>query len=276
MKRARRRAPATTAYLAVFTLVAIGVVILAPPTAQPLAYHAFADGRTYLGVANFLDVVSNAAFLGAGLAGLRITLDARTAFGVSAERWPYATFFVGLVLTAFGSAWYHLQPDNERLFWDRLPMTVAFMSLVAAQIGDRFDARTGTRALLPLLAIGAATVMYWRATERSGAGNLVPYGVLQLWALGVLTILLLRPSRYSHGNAVLGVLATYLVAKLCEHLDAAIFDAVKIVSGHTLKHCVAAIGGIVVARMLHLRSPRVAAKPLHVETMQPLATSRPR
>jgi len=253
--RARVVLNASIVFLSAFTLVAIGVAVFAPPIAQPQAYHAFADARTMLGVPNFLDVVSNAGFAIAGVVGLVATFTARPAFQTAAERTPYALFFIGLILTALGSAWFHLAPDNERLFWDRLPMTLAFMSLVCGQIGDRVDPRTGVLALAPLVIAGAATVLYWRATERSGEGNLVPYGVLQLWALGTLVILALRPSRYTLGGVVGGVIAAYFAAKVCEHFDRGIFVATHLVSGHTLKHVIAAAGGLMVAWMVASREP---------------------
>ena len=241
--------------LVAFVLLAMVVAWFLPRMAQPLDYHDFADARTWIGVANTLDVVSNAGFAVAGVVGLVATFTARPAFMTGPERTPYAVFFVGLILTALGSAWFHLAPDNERLFWDRLAMMLAFMSLVCAEIGDRVDPRIGLIGLVPLVIAGAATVVYWRATERSGVGNLVPYGVLQLWAVGTLVILALRRARYTHGAAVLGVIGTYFIAKVCEHFDRAIFVATHVVSGHTLKHIVAAVGGLVVAWMIANRRP---------------------
>jgi hypothetical protein len=92
-----------------------------------------------LGVPNAADVLSNLAFLFAGAAGLLFLSTDRsaTAFRESRERLPYFFFFAGVCLTAFGSAWYHLAPDHARLVWDRLPMTVAFLSLFAAFLAER-------------------------------------------------------------------------------------------------------------------------------------------
>ena len=132
-----------TRYIVGFTVLSVLAAFLLPAMPQPVAYHDFADHREMLGVANFFDVASNAAFLLAGLAGLAVTVRPRTEFAANRERWPYAVFFAGMVLTGLGSAYYHLVPDNERLFWDRLPMTIAFMSLIAAQVVDRIDTKTG-------------------------------------------------------------------------------------------------------------------------------------
>jgi len=232
-----------------------------PAVPQPSGYHDFADHRAFFGVANALDVLSNAAFALAGLAGLWIALRPRTAFEQVGERWPYAVFFAGVLLTALGSGWYHLAPDNERLFWDRLPMTIAFMALIAAQVGDRIDPRAGRALLLPMLAIGAASVVYWRATERAGAGNVVPYGILQAYAVAILLLIALwLPSRYTRGGDVYVVFAAYVVAKIAELLDTQLYGLGHAVSGHTLKHLAAAAGAFVVCRMLWKRSLQAAPR----------------
>jgi hypothetical protein len=43
------------------------------------------------------------------------------------ERWLYLVMFAGLSLTAFGSGYYHLAPDNARLVWDRIAIMMVFM-----------------------------------------------------------------------------------------------------------------------------------------------------
>jgi hypothetical protein len=171
-------------------------------------------------------------------------------------------FFVGVLLTAAGSAYYHLAPDNQRLFWDRLPMTIAFMALIAAQVADRISVRMGLVLLIPLLAVGLASVLYWRATEQAGAGNVVPYGVLQAYSVVMLLLIALsQPSRYTRGSDVYWVFAAYVAAKLFELLDAQVLGLGHLVSGHTLKHVAAAVGGLVVCRMLLLRESKAVAAP---------------
>src|SRR5262245_13487223 len=184
---------------------------------QPTAYHHFADHRAEFGIENFQNVASNAAFLLAGMAGLVVALRRRTCFASGAERWPYAVFFLGMLLTAAGSAWYHLAPDNERLYWDRLPMTIAFMSLIAAQVVDRISVRAGLALLVPMLLVGAASVVHWQATERAGAGNVVPYGVLQAYSVLILLLIALsQPSRYTHGGSIYVVFAFFVIVMLVE------------------------------------------------------------
>jgi hypothetical protein len=221
---------------------------------QPASYHHFADQRELFGIANFFDFASNAAFLLAGVAGLIVAVSPRTVFEQASERWPYAMFFIGVALTAFGSGYYHLAPVNETLFWDRLPMTIAFMSLISAQIVDRISLRAGLMLLVPMLLIGAASVIYWISTERAGAGNLVPYGVLQAYAVVVvLAITILYPSRYTRGGDMYRVFAAYVAAKVLETFDKPILGLGHVLSGHTLKHVAAAIAAVVVMRMLWVR-----------------------
>lgn len=243
-----------TGFIVGFTVLSVLAAWLLPPMPQPLEYHDFADDRHLHGIDNFLDVASNAAFVLAGLVGLLVVLRRQTAFESGNERWPYAVFFMGVVLTGLGSAYYHLVPDNERLFWDRLPMTIAFMSLIAAQVNDRINPRLGSALLVPMLVVGAASVLYWRATERAGAGNVMPYAVLQGYAVVILFLLAwLKPSRYTRGSDVYWVFAGYVLAKLLETFDRQLYDLGHLASGHTLKHVAAAIAALVVGRMLWLR-----------------------
>jgi hypothetical protein len=250
-----------TGILLAFTALSIAAAFLAPALPQPVGYHDFADHREWYGIHNFFDVVSNLGFLLAGVAGLAVALRPETRFEHAVERVPYLVFFVGMVLTAAGSGYYHLAPDNERLFWDRLPMTIAFMSLIAAQVCDRVSVRAGILLLAPMLLVGTASVVYWRATERAGAGNVMPYGILQGYSVVILLLLALwQPSRYTRGSDVYWVFGGYVLAKLFELLDAQLLAFGHLLSGHTLKHLAAALAGLVVCRMLALRALRAPAR----------------
>ena len=130
-----------------------------------------------------------------------------------------------MVLTAGGSAYYHLAPDNETLFWDRLPMTISFMALVAAQIAERISLRAGVILLAPMLLVGVGSVVYWRETERAGAGNVTPYGILQGFSVLVMLVIAMLPSRYTRGNDVYMIFAAYVAAKILEALDWQILEA---------------------------------------------------
>jgi len=257
------RAPriSRTACIAIFTLVCVVAALLWPAVPQPLSYHAFVDRRALLDIPNFFDVVSNIGFVVPGAIGIFVVLRRATVFEHPLERLPYLVFFLGMLLTAAGSAYYHLDPDNERLFWDRLPMTIAFMSLLAVLIAERSDVRMSLVLLAPLLLMGAASVVYWRITERAAAGNVIPYGILQGYAIVILLLIaVLLPSRYTRARDIFWVCAWYGVAKLLEALDAQIFALGQLLSGHTLKHLAAGAAGLVICRTLSVRTLESASR----------------
>jgi hypothetical protein len=245
-------------------LAAIVVMILIPAIPQSEAYHNFADTRALLGIPNCLNVISNAFFLLIGLLGVRFVLrrDSRgaAAFVDPLERWPYLVFFVGVTLTAFGSSYYHLNPNDHTLVWDRIPMTIGFMALVAAMLAERIGVKLGAWLLLPLVALGAASVVYWDITQSRGHGDLRPYALAQFGSLLVLLLLIaLFPPRYTRTSDLGIALAFYALAKVLEAADKPIFAAGHIVSGHTLKHLAAALSTYWILRILRLRAPLAPA-----------------
>ena len=249
----------------VFTMLCIAVAFLLPAVPQPLAYHCFADQRTLFGVHNFLNVVSNFGFLILGIAGLAVVFGRRAHFEFRSERWPYAVFFLGVMLTSWGSGYYHLAPDNESLFWDRLPMTIVFMGLVSSQIVDRINIRAGLALLVPMLLLGLASVIYWRVTERAGVGNVLPYVIMQFYSVVIVLLLAMwSPSRYTRGNDLYWVFGWYVLSKLLEMFDAQVLAVGSVVSGHTLKHMTATMAGVTVCYMLMhrtLEEPAASQKP---------------
>lgn len=242
--------------------IAIAATFLFPAIPQSEAYHNFADKRVLLGIPNCFDVLSNAFFLIVGILGLRFVLQdpgGRPApFLDGNERWPYFAFFIGVTLTAFGSGYYHLHPSDATLVWDRLPMAIGFMALVAAVLAERISVRVGVWLLGPLIFLGIGSVIYWSITQSHGHGDLRPYGLAQFGSLLVLALLLvLFPPRYTRGSDFVVSLAIYGVAKIFEAADKPIFAVGHIVSGHTLKHLAAALSAYWILRMLRLRVPSV-------------------
>jgi len=255
------------ASLGLLVLLTAGVVLVCcmlPRIPQPLSYHDFADRRSFLGIPNFNDVASNLPFAVIGLWGLtflrrsisnpvghfpfRHFIDRR-------ERWPYLFVFVGLLLTAFGSSYYHLDPNNATLVWDRLPMTITFMSMVAAVIMERISLRLGLWLLPILLIIGMASVLQWYWSEMRGAGDLRFYAAVQAYSAMVILLALLFPARYTRSRDLGYVVGFYALAKVLEYFDKPIFAALRVVSGHTLKHLAAAAAGYFILRMLQKRQP---------------------
>ncbi|HYE06157.1 MAG TPA: alkaline phytoceramidase [Planctomycetota bacterium] len=221
------------------------VVAFLPRLPQDEDYHRFADCRCWLGVSNTADVLSNAPFALVGIVGLWLAARRRTP-----ERAAWLTFFVAVAATAIGSGYYHLAPDTPRLFWDRLPMTVAFMALTAAIAGARLGPRLGRWLLAPLVVAGAASAVYWRQSELAGAGDLRWYAMVQFAPmLAIPLVIALTPRRDVAGRDIAMVIALYALSKLLEWLDAPVLELIG-VSGHTLKHLAAAAATGWVAWML--------------------------
>lgn len=238
-------------------LLLAALLLALPPIAQPLAYHDFADQRACLGMPNCLDSASNALFLLAGLFGLGFIFGAagRRAFVEAREAWPYAVFFAASLLVGLGSGYYHLAPDNDGLFWDRAAIALAFMAWLSAILGERVGAGAGLRLLPLLLIAGLGSVFYWGWSESRGAGDLRPYLLMQAYPMLLIPLLLwLYPARYSGGRNLLIVIGLYLLALLCDLGDRAVFAlSGGVVSGHTLKHVIAALAVLWVVRYLRRR-----------------------
>ena len=242
-------------------IVAAGSILSIPPIPQDTAYHRFADHRRLFGVPNLLNVLTNAPFLILGALGLVFTRrkDALRPNGpmtVPWERRSFQVLFSAMALTGVGSAYYHLAPDNRTLFWDRLPMTIVFMTLSALIIAERVSPEAG-RWLFPwLLTAGIGSVVYWRQGELQGAGDLRFYYLVQFFPMLAIPLMLLWfPPRYTRGADLIGALGWYLLAKLFERLDRPIFALGGLVSGHTLKHLTAALSMYWILRMLRARRP---------------------
>src|SRR5215475_9791432 len=113
--------------------VSIVSLLLLPPITQSQNYHNFAEQRTILGIPHFWNVVSNLPFIAVGAAGQW-----------QSRRDPaIAAHFQGFLMTGFGSAYYHLDPNDRTLFWDRLPMSIGFMVILSIVIGERLGAKAG-------------------------------------------------------------------------------------------------------------------------------------
>jgi hypothetical protein len=216
-------------------------ILLLPAIPQDQAYHAFADQRTLLGIPNFWSVVSNIPFLVVGAVGLaRGSKDP-----------AMIVLFLGFLLTGIGSSYYHWEPSNATLFWDRLPMTLAFAAIFALVVKDRVGDRAGAILLWPMLAIGVGSLFVWLLVD-----DLRLYFWAQFFpALALLVLLALYPAKYTHGRYWLIAVGLYALAKVFEFSDAAIYSLGHVVSGHTLKHLAAAAACFALLRYFRIRRP---------------------
>jgi hypothetical protein len=216
-------------------------LLLVPPIPQDQSYHQFADQQALLGVPNFWNVISNLPFVLVGAVGLwKFHRDPIT-----------LVLFAGVLLTGIGSSYYHWNPRDDTLLWDRLPMTLCFMAIFAYLIAERIDARAGALLLWPLLALGVASLLLWRATD-----DLRLYAWVQFFPLLALPVMLvLLPPRYTGTFYWVIAAVLYALAKLTEHLDRPILSADTIISGHTIKHLLAAAACSAVLRYFETRQP---------------------
>lgn len=222
------------------------LMLLLPPIAQDPAYHGFADARTYLGIPNFLNIVSNIFFLFVGVAGVRFCLSAE----LGQARLAWLIFFCGVTLVSVGSSYYHWQPDNTTLVWDRIPMTIAFMALFVALLSEYISLRLAPWLLAPALLLGLASVLYWVWQQ-----DLRFYVWVQFFPLLTIPLVMwLFTSHYTRQWLLLAALSWYVVAKLFEMADRSVFELTSgLVGGHSLKHILAAAGCLAILRMLQTR-----------------------
>jgi hypothetical protein len=219
--------------------------LFAGPIPQDQSFHVLADRRELLGLPNFADVASNLAFLLVGVIGMLWCGRNR-----AGARRSWMAFFLGVALVFFGSGYYHLEPRDDSLVWDRLPMTVAFMGLFAALLSEHVSARIELPLLAAAIAVGIASVVLWRQT-----GDLRVYLWVQAMPLLVIFyVLALYPGLYTHRRYLLYGLGFYAIAKAAELSDQLIFAWTDgAISGHTLKHFLAAGAPFCVYLMLRKR-----------------------
>ncbi|MGA7597074.1 MAG: ceramidase domain-containing protein [Pseudolabrys sp.] len=238
-------------FVSVMVVSIVGLLLL-PPISQNQNYHDFADQRTILGIPHFWNVVSNLPFIAVGAAGLW-----------QCRREPaIAILFLGILTTGFGSGYYHLDPNDRTLFWDRLPMAIGFMAILAIAIEERLDTKAGAVILWPLIAIGVISLLLWRWT-----GDLRLYGWVQFFpCVAVPVLFVLYSPKFSGTSYWLVAAALYAFAKLFEFYDEAIYSFGSILSGHTLKHLAAAASCLAILRYFQTRQP-IRAEALPRETM---------
>jgi hypothetical protein len=244
----------------IITIAAAAGLLVYGPIPQLPDYHAFADRREMFGIPHWGDVISNAGFAVVGIWGLVVLTSRRTESG-RASLPGYGLFFLSLVFTAVGSSFYHWAPDNDRLVWDRLPIALACAGLLVAV---RTESKPNTNRVLWTagLAIAAiASVFWWQVTEATGEGDLRPYLLLQglplvlvpLWQANADAP---RPMRVAFGVAIL----LYVVAKIAELSDHAIYAQLGVIGGHTIKHLLATMSSAILVAHLAWRGRWSAAE----------------
>ncbi len=195
---------------------------------QDESYHDFADKRTICEIPNCNDVVSNLPFILIGIYGLFRSYGNNLFL-------PWSVFFLGSVAVGFGSSYYHWHPTSPRLFWDRLPMTIGFMSLFSIVLHEQLDYDVHV-SLFIFVTLGVGSTLIWKYT-----GLLLPYVIVQYVPIVIYPYLLTVKENPNTGLYLVSGLF-YILAKVTEVTDKQIYCLTNYtVSGHTIKHYLAAL-----------------------------------
>jgi hypothetical protein len=223
------------------TIVPIAILFQLSPISQNLSYHDFADKRTFLSISSFWNVFSNLPFLLFGVLGLVKLIDLKNSQDLKGFLAYWFVFFFSIALVSFGSAYYHWIPNNSSLVWDRLPMTLAFMSFFSFIVAERIHKTAGLILLPILLTLGIVSVWYWNFTEAAGAGDLRPYVLVQfLPLLEIPLVCFLFPVNDRETKFLFYAFGWYALAKILEYFDRGIFAlTASQMGGHALKHLAA-------------------------------------
>jgi hypothetical protein len=216
---------------------------------QAQSYHDFADKRTIFGIPNFFDVTTNVFFAIFGLIGLNFCLRKKPKTAL----WSWIIFFFGVTIVCLGSGYYHLNPNNNSLFWDRLPMTIGFMGLFIAILSEYVNPNIEKFVLISAILVGFSSVIYWHLID-----DLRFYYWIQLIPLLTIPIVMIVfKSKFTHQRYLIYALIFYLLAKITETYDKEIFSFIyHQISGHSLKHILASLGPLYIYFMIKKREVR--------------------
>lgn len=235
-------------------LFACLLTLLIEPVPQWQEYHQFSDRRTFFTIPNFFNVISSFSYLLVGAYCL-VVLFLKQSPGQSKKMivMPYL-IYAGLIMTGVASVFYHWNPNNETLFWDRLPMAITFMALLSYVLSVFVRDELGVRLLIPLLFFAIFSVIYWRYTESLGRGDLRLYGLVQFLPMLLIPLILQMYGRDKKERKYLWyVIGIYALAKITELFDEQLMNSMIGISGHTLKHIISASAGLVLLKVFNIR-----------------------
>jgi hypothetical protein len=230
-------------------IILLFLAIFLPSIQQDQNYHNFADKRVLFGVNNAFDTLSNLAFIIVGALGLvnfynNQYVKISNSFSVILN-----LFFISIILIGLGSSFYHLSPNDFTLVFDRLAMSLVFASILAMLAYLKTSPRFGLHTLAELLILAPLTVLIWKFN-----GNLTPYVVLQFGGIILVILTLLLTKTRMQGPCFTSLIILYGAAKLAEFYDEKIFNlSQNLISGHTLKHLIAALAVIIFVSPLKVK-----------------------
>jgi hypothetical protein len=203
--------------------------LLRTPIPQPQSYHEYADHREWLGIPYAANVLSNLPILAVGFVGL---------FRKNSSP-SLKLMNLGLITAALGSAYYHLAPDDQRLAWDRLGMSVALAGALgsAAEESNPHSKAKSSVTMMATLVANAAAIIWWQTVD-----DVRGYAASQ----GAATLHFRQLAKRAPSDKRGRMMALYwsnILAKACELLDGPVWRMTgERISGHTLKHLLLAVG----------------------------------
>ncbi len=230
-------------------IILLLLAIFLPSIAQDQNYHNFADQRTLFGVKNALDTLSNLAFIIVGLFGLfnfynNQYIKISNSFSVL-----LTLFFISIILTGVASFYYHLNPNDFTLVFDRLALTLVFTFILAMLATVKISERSGFHTLAELIILAPLSVLIWNYN-----GNLTPYVVLQFGGIILIILTLLFSKTQKQSPCFTSLIILYGFAKVAEFYDGQIFNlSQNLISGHTLKHLIAALAVLIFISPLKIK-----------------------
>jgi hypothetical protein len=243
------------------SLAAYGLLrLLLGPLPQDPSYHLLADTRTCLGVIPRAgDVLTNLAILASGLFGLALRNRMTVA---PEERTAVNVLIAAVILTAFGSAYYHWAPANPTLVWDRLPLAIVLTSVLALVLADRVHPLLARHGIWPLTVFAFVSVIFWGVSEAMGRGDLLLYLVVRVGAaIAIALLVILRRGRHTGTKWLVAALLGEVLMSALERHDHEVFQLTGgLISGHSLKHVMVGVALGFVFWWLRTRRP-LAAQP---------------
>ncbi|KAK7831216.1 hypothetical protein CFP56_027569 [Quercus suber] len=204
------------------------------------------------GVPNTLNVITNFPFLVVGVLGFVLCLQ-RNFFNIilRGELWGWALFYAGTAGVAFGSAYYHLKPDDNRVMWDTFPMMIAYSSLFSSFIVERMGEKIGLSSLFALISFAFLSTAYgikYNDLRLCMAFQLIPSVAIP----GMMYVF--RP-KYTHSRYWLFAAGIHVLAKFEGVADRKIYRVNRyIISGHSLEHLCLAMVPVLLSIMLMYRN----------------------
>jgi hypothetical protein len=222
-----------------YTLLILSIIALyiASPITQNPAYHHFADQRIICGVPHIGDVLSNLSFIAVGIILFFKSFKEKPVHEF--QQFMFGFFCVSAVALGLGSAYYHWNPSDKTLIWDRMTMVFGFSVIFMDSMWryNVFKPNMMASKFAVCFFLFCATVVYSKVTNR-----LEPYVLVQFFTLLIILVLALVNLKSINSHAVLMMVGTYIIAKIFEYYDLKIWlELHQVVSGHTLKHLMYAL-----------------------------------